>query len=73
MSRYALVGPVSNDLLTHEGRVIVHNDRAEMEWLFPNTRVVRISDGDIGPVLPLPDHPGLSQVRWPLSKEDFRR
>lgn len=72
MSRYALVGPVSGDLLTLGGRVIVHDNRAEMEFLLPSARVVRVTDGDLGPTLPLREHPGLSHVTWPLDPKEFR-
>jgi len=72
MSRYALVGPTTGDLLTYQGRVIVHGDKQEMEYLFPSSRVVKVSNGDLGqPILQLRDHPGMSQVRFPLRREDF--
>lgn len=75
MSRYAMVGAISGELLTYRGKVLVHNDRAEMEYLFPNrdrTRVIRITDGDLGqPTMLLRDHPALASVVWPLRREDF--
>lgn len=72
MSRYALVGPTTGELLTYGGAVIYHTDRAEMEWLFPLARVVRISDGDLGgPMLRLCDHPDMQSVHFPLRREDF--
>ena len=75
MSRYGLVGHVSNDLLTHKGRVIVHNSRDELEWLFPKTRVVRLTDGNLGaPAVRLCDHPRFKDqgISFPLNKEEFR-
>lgn len=72
MSRYALVGGRSGDLLTYKGAVIYHDNKAEMQFLFPNSRVVRITDGDMGvPMLRLQDHPGMEPVRFPLRREDF--
>jgi hypothetical protein len=72
VSRYGLVGGTSGQLLTYRGAVIVHDDRAELEWLVPNTRTVRLTDGDIGqPWIPLRQHPDLAAVRWPLRREDF--
>lgn len=74
MSRYALVGPTTDELLTYGGRVIVHDSRDEMQWVFPTGRIVRVSDGDLGrPVLPLPQHPDLVRlgVRWPLQREEW--
>jgi hypothetical protein len=70
-----MVGAHSRDLLTYQGRVIVHNDRAEMEFLFPNTRVTRVSDGDLGqPVMRLRDHPEVVAlgIQFPLRRGDFR-
>lgn len=71
MSRYAIAGEHSKDLLTWGGRVIVHNDRSEMEFLFPLERIVRVSDGDIGQTLLLRDHPDMAAVMWPLDPRDF--
>jgi hypothetical protein len=75
VSRYALIGARTGELLTYGGRVIVHDNRAEMEYLFPNrdrARVIRVTDGDLGqPVLQLRDHPSMSKVRFPLRREDF--
>lgn len=67
-----MVGGRSGELLSYGGRVLVHNDRGEMEFLFPNQRVIRLTDGTLGqPEMRLRDHPGLSQVRFPLRREDF--
>ena len=58
MSRYAMVGPRSGELLSFQRKVIVHHDRAEMEFLFPNARVVPVTRGDLGqPTMRLRDHP----------------
>lgn len=75
--RYALWGDHTRDILTVGGRPIVHDDRAEMEFLFPNSRVVPVSDADLAarsplPPLPLPECPGMEPVRFPLRREDFR-
>lgn len=72
MSRYGIVGPASQELLTYRGRVLVHDNRQELEFLLPGARVVRLSDGDLGqPVLPVRQHPNFAAVRWPLRREDF--
>lgn len=72
MSRYAILGVRSGDLLTYGGAVIYHEDKGEMQWLFPNSRIVRISDGDLGvPMLPLHKHPDMVSTRFPLRREDF--
>lgn len=74
MSRYGLVNERQNDLYTLGGRIIVHDNKAELEWLFPKTRVVRLSDGNIGPTLRLCDHPRFVEqgITFPLKREDFR-
>lgn len=67
-----MVGPRSGVLLTFRGKVLVHHNKAEYEFLCPNARVIRITDGDLGqPVMQLRDHPGLAAVEWPLRREAF--
>lgn len=75
---YALYGPVTRDLLTYQGRVIVHHSRAELEWLLPRATVREVTDKDVRqrsplPPLPLPDHPALAHLSWPLDRTEFRR
>jgi hypothetical protein len=70
--RFALVGPRSGELLTYRMQIIVHDNRAEMEFLFPKNRVVRLSMGDLKQgTIRLKDHPGMAKVRFPLRREDF--
>lgn len=70
---FAIAGRKSGDLQTLGGRVIVHENRAEMAWLFPNERIVahRPTGHDI--VMMLVDHPDMAGVRFPLNKKDFNR
>lgn len=73
MSRYAIVDK-RGEPYTYGGKIITHTDRAEMEWLFPNTRVVRVTEGaSLGPVLPLPQHPRFVEqgIRFPLDRSQF--
>jgi hypothetical protein len=77
VTRYALWGPVSRDILTYQGRPLVHHDRAELEYLFPRSRVVPMTDADLAarsplPPMPVKDHPDMSVVAWPLDRKDFR-
>lgn len=74
---WALFGRVTHDLLTLGGRVIVHDNRAELEWICPRARVVRVTDRDLVqrsplPPLPLPQHPALAGVSWPLKRSEWR-
>jgi hypothetical protein len=70
---YAIHGEASGSPLTYGGRVITHNNREEMEFLFPGARVV-----EIGSLIPpqdriaLSEHPDMAAVSFPLRREDFR-
>lgn len=71
---YAMVGPVSGELLSHEGRVICHDNRRELEWLFPQVRVVEVPRAGLGrPLMSLRNHPDMQGVTWPLNPDEFRR
>ncbi|TWE17140.1 hypothetical protein [Kitasatospora atroaurantiaca] len=71
--RWALQGEVSRDLLTWNGRVIVHNSRAELEFLTAGARVIECPRS-IPPeqTLPLRAHPQFAHHTWPLRREDYR-
>ncbi|WP_328339543.1 hypothetical protein [Micromonospora sp. NBC_00421] len=72
-AQYAYVGPVSGELLSLGGAVLVHDDPAEMAWLMPTMRVIRLPKADMGrPLMRLRDHPDLAAVSWPLNREEFR-
>jgi hypothetical protein len=56
---------------TKGGALIVHDDRAELEFLFPDRGTVDVTES----VLPktwLRDNPAMAGVRWPIHREDFR-
>ncbi len=74
MSRYALQGAISRDLLTWNGRVLVHDNPAEMEFLFAGDVRVIPCPRDIPPeqTLEIRFHPQLASVTWPLDRKDFR-
>lgn len=70
--RYAMVGATSGELLTFEGAVLVHDDRAELEWLFPHgARVIEFPRDGGMPTMPVADHPQLANIRWPLNRAHF--
>jgi hypothetical protein len=70
--RFGLVGARSGELLTYQGRAILHDNRREMEFLFPNTRVVRVTRGTLGqPWMWLKDHPSMEKTSFPLRREEF--
>jgi len=68
--KYAIKGAASGELLTFQGRILVHDNRGELEWLFPGEQIVLYS-GAL-PTMPICDHPDMAAVQWPLRKEDFR-
>lgn len=73
MSRFGMVGGHSGQLLSLAGKVIVHDNRAELEYLFPNVRVVKLTNGSLGqPTMRLRDHPDCKHIRFPLRREDFQ-
>lgn len=72
-TRWALEGPTSHDLLTWNGRVIVHNSRHELEWVMTGARIVQCPR-DIPPeqTIELRFHPQFEGVSWPLRREEWR-
>ena len=74
MSRYALQGTNSRDLITWNGLILVHGDKAELEFLFTGDVQVIECPRDIPPeqTLPVRYHPQLAAVTWPLNPKDFR-
>lgn len=68
---YGIVGRNTKTLLTYQGKVILHDNRGEMEFLFPAEKIIPVSHWD-EEFLPLKDHPDMAPVRWPLRKKDFR-
>lgn len=73
MTGFALAGRSSGELLTYQGRVIVHGDRAEMEFLFPRERVVQVPSWvQPAETMRLQDHPDMAPVTFPLDRREFR-
>lgn len=73
---YCLVGRVTGDLLSWKGRVLVHEDKAELEYLFPANRVVELPSiyaEDL--TMPLKFHPDMEAVQFPLAEhmDQFRK
>lgn len=78
--RYALKGQKTGELLSYNGRVIVHNNREELAWLMGKgiesgtLSVVEISAqfASKRPLLRLEHHPDMAAVRFPLDRDEFR-
>lgn len=73
MGRYGLYGAATRDFLTFAGRVLVHDNRAELEWLVPGTQVREVPPSfPPDQCLPIRLHPDLQAVDFPLNRRDFR-
>ena len=72
---YAIRGNQSRDLLSWRGLTIVHDNKAELEWIISgDVRIVPCPTSiPIEQRIQVRDHPDFASYRWPLKKEDFRR
>ncbi len=79
MTWFAVEGTATRELLSYRGSLLVHEDRAELEYLIPGFRVVAVSGGtpeEIAarygrPVMQWREHPDMAAVRWPIDRRDF--
>lgn len=73
MSYFALASRGPHKYITSGGRVIIHHNRREMEFLFPNNTIVPFN-GYAHPddTIALFAVPGMEAIQFPLRKEDFR-
>lgn len=70
MTRFAIKGAASRQLLTYRGAILTHPNRAELEFLLPGAEVVPY-DGRELPTLPIARHPDMAALSWPLDRRDF--
>lgn len=65
-------GLISKELITFNGKVIVHNNRAEMEFLFVGVRVIECpKEFESNQLIKVRNHPDFSSYLWPLSRNRF--
>lgn len=73
--KWCLVGSTSGEILTYQGYAIVHENKAELEYLFPNNRVVPLPSyyGE-SLTVQLKNHPDMDAVTFPLDQnmEQFK-
>lgn len=69
--KYAMWSPGAQSWITYNGRVLVHDNSGELEFLFPGATVRPISGVAEADTLSIKDHPGMATVRWPLRRKDF--
>jgi hypothetical protein len=73
VTRYGLFGAHSRDFLTYGGRVLVHDNADELEFLVAGAAVRPVPPSiPDDQTLPITAHPELAGVRFPLSRRDFR-
>jgi hypothetical protein len=73
MTLYGLWGPTSREFITFTGRVLVHDNRSELEFLFPNCPIREIPPTFTSEqCFPIEQHPDMSSTRFPLNRKDFR-
>jgi hypothetical protein len=61
----------TGDVFTRRGAILVHDNREELEFLFPGRRAKEVT-GTRLPTARWRDHPDMASVRWPLRREDFQ-
>jgi len=73
MKHYAMVGAASHELITYQGKVLVHEDRGELEFIMAGVKVIECPDSvPWENRYPIRLHPDLASYQWPLKKSDFR-
>lgn len=75
IQKWCLVGSTSGEIQTYQGRAITHENKAELEYLFPYNRVVPLpSYFGTGLTVSLKDHPDMDAVVFPLdlNMDQFR-
>lgn len=73
--RYAIQSTIPpRDLLTWRGRVLVHNNAKELEFLLAGDIRIVECPRSIPPeqCMEIRYHPQLASVTWPLDKRNFR-
>jgi hypothetical protein len=71
VSRLFAVMSHRGEAFSLHGKVLVHEVRAELEYLFPSNTVAEVT-GTTLPTRPWKDHPDMAGIFWPLRREDFR-
>lgn len=66
--KYVLIGRTTKEPLTYRGLVLVHDNKAELEYLFPNERVAPMPGWiEDSLTMALKDHPDMEAVQFPLA------
>ena len=70
MRTFAMWGANSHNWITYNGKVLTHDNRAELEFMFPGQAVKPIELRE-EEAMSIKLHPQLEGYRWPLEREDF--
>ena len=70
MTLWALKSSAGPGVITYGGQVLVHDNRSELEWLFPHRETVDVTESVL-PKLSIKKHPQCASLAWPLRREDF--
>ena len=76
---FAFMGPITRELLSYGGKVMVHDNREEMAFLIPDIRIIElpgstpeeVSEKLGRPTMLLKDHPENANLVWPLDRRRF--
>lgn len=68
---FAMWGEQSSSYITYNGRVLVHDNREEFQFLFPSNKIVP-TDAPPDECMSIKLHPQMQAVKWPLQRKDFR-
>jgi hypothetical protein len=71
MTWWALKSKDAPGAITYGGHLLVHDNRAELEFLFPDRETVDVTE-TVMPKMSIKNHPQCAVLTWPLKKEDFR-
>lgn len=68
---FALLSPVTGGVYSRDGAILVHDNREELEFLFPGRKAKDVT-GTRLPTTQWANHPEMAGITWPLRREEFR-
>lgn len=76
---FAIIGRTSGEILSYRGRMVLHHDRRELEYLFPGERIAMLTGytrEEVAhhygrPAMHLKNHPDMAAVSWPINPKEF--
>lgn len=71
MKRFIMQGIASGEAISLNGRVLVHDNPEELEWLFFGIKVREVGDRFDLPTLQVKQLPQFEGVSWPLRRSEF--